>query len=463
MKKAEFSEWFNELLVDAQIMDVRYPVKGFYVWFPFGFDLRKRTYNVLRSLLDPDHQEAYFPLLIPENELLKESEHIKGFEEEVFWVTRGGSTVLDVPLALRPTSETAMYPMFSVWIRSHADLPLRLYQLVNTFRYETKHTRPLIRLREITSFLEAHTAHESWADAEAQTEEAIKLYKEFYDRLGVPYVVSRRPDWDKFPGADYTIAFDTLMPDGKSLQIGTIHHLGTKFAKTFDITYEDRGGEQQYVNQTCYGISERCVAALISVHGDDKGLILPPEIAPTQVVIIPIFKTRADDETLIAACEDVARNLSQYRTAIDLADERPGAKYYKWERQGVPIRIEVGPRDLAEGSVTVVRRDTGEKESVSRAQLSAHIDQLACDVLANIAGKAHAFMLSKTKVIDAPEEAKGQHGMFKIAWCGSEDCGRTLEVLSDADVLGEKEEASESCCPVCNTPTRVQALLARPY
>ncbi len=462
MKKSEFSEWFNALLVDAQIMDVRYPIKGFYVWFPFGFTLRQRTYNVLRSLLDSDHQEACFPLLIPENELLKESDHIKGFEEEVFWVTRGGSTELDVPLALRPTSETAIYPMFSIWIRSHADLPVRVYQLVNTFRYETKHTRPLIRMREITSFLEAHTAHETWDDARQQTESAITLYKEFYDRLGVPYVVSRRPQWDKFPGADYTVAFDTLMPDGKSLQIGTIHHLGTNFSQTFDVTYENREGEQQYANQTCYGISERCLAALIAVHGDDRGLVLPPEVAPTQIVIIPIFKKTTDGEVVLEACESLARVLSEYRVLIDVADERPGSKYYKWERQGVPIRLEVGPRDLAEGSVTVVRRDTGEKERVPRDRISAHIPQLACDILANIAGKAHAFMRSETRVIDAPEEAQHQRGMFKIAWCGSEACGRSLEALSDADILGETE-ASESRCPVCNAPTQVQALLARPY
>ena len=186
MKSDNFSEWFNELLVDAKIMDVRYPIKGLYVWFPFGFTLRKLTSDMLRSLLDREHEETYFPLLIPENELLKESEHIKGFEEEVFWVTRGGSTELEVPLALRPTSETAIYPMFSIWIRSHADLPIRIYQIVNTFRYETKHTRPLIRLREITSFKEAHTAHTSWEEAKKQTEAAVALYKEFYDRLGIP-------------------------------------------------------------------------------------------------------------------------------------------------------------------------------------------------------------------------------------------------------------------------------------
>jgi len=462
VNKSDFSEWFNELLIDAQILDVRYPIKGFCVWFPFGFSLRKLTYDMLRLLLNKEHSETYFPLLIPENELLKESEHIKGFEDEVFWITRGGFSTLDIPLALRPTSETAIYPMFSIWIRSHADLPLKIYQIANTFRYETKHTRPLIRLREITGFMEAHTAHESWQDAKTQTETAVKLYKEFYDRLGVPYVVSRRPQWDKFPGADYTIAFDTLMPDGKSLQIGTIHHLGTNFAKTFDVKYEDRHGNQQLVNQTCYGISERCIAALISIHGDDTGLILPPEVAPIQIVIIPIFTTVVDEDALRASCRELERELSSYRVRVDLTDDRPGAKYYKWEKRGVPVRVEIGPRDLANNSVTVVRRDTRERLIISRSELGPFIDQLMQDVLANISQKAHAFMRSETRTIDVPEQARGQRGMFNIAWCRSELCGRKLEELSEADILGETE-APEAYCPVCGESTRVRALLARPY
>jgi len=279
----------------AEIMDVRYPVKGLYVWFPFGFDVRKRTYAIIRELLDKDHKEALFPLLIPENEFMKEAEHIKGFENEVYWVTHGGKNELEVKLALRPTSETAIYPMYKVWVRSHADLPILIYQIVNTFRYETKHTRPLIRLREITSFKEAHTVHATWDEAAKQVEEATRIYQEFYRRLAIPTIVSKRPEWDKFPGADYTMAVDTLMPDNKTLQIGTAHHLGSNFAKTFDIKYEDINGEQVLAQQTCYGISERSIAALISIHGDDKGLVFPPEVAPTQVVVIPIIFGKSDD------------------------------------------------------------------------------------------------------------------------------------------------------------------------
>ena len=462
MKRDNFSEWFNELLFDAEIMDVRYPIKGLYVWFPFGFTLRKLTYDLLRSLLDREHEETYFPLLIPENELLKESEHIKGFEEEVFWVTRGGFTELDVPLALRPTSETAIYPMFSIWIRSHADLPIRIYQIVNTFRYETKHTRPLIRLREITSFKEAHTAHTSWEEAKKQTEAAVALYKEFYDRLGIPYVVSRRPQWDRFPGADYTIAFDTLMPDGKSLQIGTIHHLSTNFAKTFDITYEDRSGNQQYVNQTCYGISERCIAAVISVHGDDKGLVLPPEVAPTQIVIIPIFTVQANSETVLKACNELKHELSRYRVVLDTNDARPGAKFYKWEKQGVPVRIEVGPKDISKHAVTLVRRDTGKKEVVERSKLQARVAEVMTEVLNTIAERAQTVLHSHIVAIETPEQAKGKKGFFQISWCGSESCGQRLQELSEADVLGETE-LMEGRCAICKTPTNVRAFLARPY
>jgi prolyl-tRNA synthetase len=463
LKKSDFSDWYNELLTDAEIMDVRYPVKGLYAWFPFGFTIRKHTFNLLRSLLDKEHVESYFPMLIPENELLKESEHIKGFEKEVFWVTRGGSNELDIPLALRPTSETAIYPMYSIWIRSHADLPLKIYQVVNTFRYETKHTRPLIRLREISSFKEAHTAHATWEEAKGQTEKAVKLYSEFYYRLGVPHVITRRPAWDKFPGADYTLAFDTLMPDGKTLQIGTIHHLGTNFSKTFDITYEDINGEQQYVNQTCYGISERCIAAVISIHGDDKGLVLPHEIAPIQIIIIPIIMKAADSGSILAACYDVQNQLSEYRIQIDVADERPGAKYFKWERKGVPIRIEIGPRDLKNNCVTVVRRDTGAKETVTRAELLSRIPDLMAEILFNLRANAQHVLESHIIELENPEDAKNTKGIFKVSWCGSEACGHKLEEFAEAEILGEITELKKGKCPVCRAETEIVILMSRPY
>src|SRR5512133_3770069 len=372
--KQDFSGWFNDILWRAEIMDVRYPVKGLYVWYPYGFAIRKFVYTQLRELLDRDHQETLFPLLIPENEFMKEAEHIKGFEDEVYWVTHGGKDPLDVPLALRPTSETAIYPMYKLWVRSHADFPIKIYQIVNTFRYETKHTRPLIRLREITSFKEAHTVHATWEDAESQVKEAIGLYIEIYRRLAVPVLRSRRPDWDKFPGADYTDAIDAMMPDGKTLQIGTVHHLGDNFAKTFDIKYEAADGEQRYAHQTCYGISERSIAATISIHGDDKGLVLPPEIAPVQAVIIPIIFKKGAEEVL-AACKDVQDRLRKagVRVEIDASDLRPGAKYYKWEMKGVPLRLEIGPRDLQNNVAVAVRRDSGEKDQIPLPEIETGV------------------------------------------------------------------------------------------
>ena len=348
--KENFSEWYNDVLWRAEIMDVRYPVKGLYVWYPHGFSLRRSTYAILRELMDREHEETLFPLLIPEDQFMKEAEHIKGFEEEVYWVTHGGLTPLDVKLALRPTSETAIYPMYALWVRSHADLPLKLYQIVNTFRYETKHTRPLIRLREITSFKEAHTVHATWEEAKEQVETAISLYSEFYDRICVPIIFSKRPDWDKFPGADYTMAADAIMPDGRTLQVGTCHHLGDNFSKTFDLSYEDENGERKLAHQTCYGISERCIAAMISIHGDDKGLVLPPEVAPVQVVIVPIIMKK-NAETVIAAAKELEKEIKAagLRVKIDARELRPGAKYYHWEMRGVPLRIEIGQRDIDGG------------------------------------------------------------------------------------------------------------------
>ncbi len=464
--KDNFSEWYNELLMMAQVMDVRYPIKGVYVWYPFGFQIRKKVYNILRSLMDVDHQECYFPMLIPKPELLKESEHIKGFEDEVYWVTHGGLTPLEVPLALRPTSETAIYPMFKLWIRSHADLPLKIYQIVNTFRYETKQTRPLIRLREITSFKEAHTAHATYEEAEQQIQDAMILYSEFFTKLSVPFIINMRPEWDKFPGADYTMAFDTLMPNGKTLQIGTVHNLGTKFAKTFEITYEDDKGQQQYVNQTCYGISERCIAAVIGIHGDNKGLILPPNAAPTQVVIIPIVFKKAEED-VADACKKVKSILcdSGITAVIDDSNERPGAKYYKWEMKGTPFRIEIGPRDLKNNAVMLVRRD-GKKESVSMDGLVESMRGRIMDFQAELLENARKEMMSHVKACATLDEAKEYvgSGIAKVMWCGEKECGLKMENATDARILGEPQGMHGSgVCPVCGKPANKVILIAKTY
>jgi prolyl-tRNA synthetase len=464
--KDSFSEWYHELLMTAEIVDNRYPVKGMCVWFPFGFALKKNVYAVIRELLDPDHQETQFPLLIPENEFMKEAQHIKGFEEEVYWVTCGGTSPLEVKLALRPTSETAIYPMFKLWIRSHADLPLRIYQIVNTFRYETKHTRPLIRLREITSFKEAHTVHATWEDAAEQVEVAISRYSEFYRRLALPFLVSRRPSWDKFPGADYTTAIDVIMPDGKTLQVGTAHHLGSTFAKTYEITYEAENGEQKLVSQTCYGISERCIAALISVHGDEKGLVLPWGVAPIQVVIVPILL--GDKEKVLAVCRQLQDELSaaRMRVQLDTSDERPGAKFYKWEMKGVPIRLEVGPRDIENGVVTLARRDGAKKAVPMEGLVDAVIDEGRFLDL-ELYDRACLFNQSKVKEASGIEQAKAQTqvGVALVPWCGEVDCGHQLENQVEANMLGEPQYQifPEAACAVCGKKSTGRTYMARQY
>ncbi|WOF15857.1 proline--tRNA ligase [Methanoplanus sp. FWC-SCC4] len=467
--KENFSEWYNDILWRAEIMDVRYPVKGVYVWYPHGFSLRRSTYSILRELLDRDHEETLFPLLIPENEFMKEAEHIKGFEEEVYWVTHGGTSELDVKLALRPTSETAIYPMYSLWVRSHADLPIKYYQIVNTFRYETKHTRPLIRLREITSFKEAHTVHATWEDAENQVEDAIALYREFYDRLCIPVIISKRPDWDKFPGADYTIATDAIMPDGKTLQVGTVHHLGDHFSKTFEMTFEDENGEQKYAFQTCYGISERCIAALISVHGDDKGLVLPPEVSPVQIVIVPIIiKKRAEE--VIEAAQQLEKELKDagYRVKTDSRDLRPGAKYYHWEMRGVPLRIEIGPRDIDNGVVMSVNR-YGEKATIERDNIISGIESRLEDFRDSMTERALSHAKEQIKFASNLEEAKEavKSGVAIIQWCGSEDCADEIEKKLDVSVLGNEVrldfiDNKEGVCPICGKPAK-PAIVARTY
>ncbi|MBP2132778.1 prolyl-tRNA synthetase [Methanomicrobium sp. W14] len=467
--KSNFSEWYNEILWRAEIMDVRYPVKGLYVWFPFGFSLRRSTYTILRELMDRDHEETLFPLLIPENEFMKEAEHIKGFEEEVYWVTHGGSTELDVKLALRPTSETAIYPMYALWVRSHADLPLKLYQIVNTFRYETKHTRPLIRLREITSFKEAHTVHATWDEAKEQVEEAIRLYREFYSRICVPVIFSKRPEWDKFPGADYTMAADAIMPDGKTLQVGTVHHLGNNFSKTFDLKYEDENGEQRLAYQTCYGISERCIAALISIHGDDKGLVLPPEIAPVQVVIVPIL-TKKNTGEITEAVKKLESDIKTagLRVKTDFRALRPGAKYYHWEMRGVPLRVEIGPRDLEKGVITAVNR-YGRKVQIDISDAVTGIREQLETFRQEMTKNASEKIKTQIKPVSSLEEAKEavSKGVAVVHWCGCRDCADAIEKEMDVSVLGseirsEFIEEKDGKCIICGKPAK-PALVARTY
>jgi len=467
---SEFSEWFHNILEEAEIIDTRYPVKGMHVWLPQGFKIRKHTLKILRDILDKEHDEVLFPLLIPEDELAKEAIHVKGFEEEVYWVTHGGLTELNEKLALRPTSETAMYPMFSLWVRNHSDLPMKYYQVVNTFRYETKHTRPLIRVREITTFTEAHTVHATAEETEAQVKEALRIYREFFDNLGIPYTVSKRPEWDKFPGAEYTVAFDTLMPDGKTLQIGTVHNLGKTFAKTFDIKYETAEGEHKYVYQTCYGLSDRVIASIIGIHGDDAGLCLPPDIAPYQIVIVPIIFKKGG-EAVIDFCRKLREKLvseSNLKVYFDERDIRAGKKYYEWEMRGVPLRLEVGPRDIENSKIVTFRRDSKEKEIIDydNATISCTVEKLLDDININMRETAWKSLENNVHHVNSIEEASkkmSEGGIVTFNWCGDKDCGNDIEEKVNVDILGVQADEINGTCINCGKQSKHLTLIAKTY
>lgn len=465
-----FSEWFHNILEEAQITDSRYPIKGMSVWLPYGFQIRKHTLNAYKELMDKDHDEALYPLLIPETELAKEGIHVKGFEDEVYWVTHGGQNELNEKLAIRPTSETAMYPMFSLWIRSHIDLPIKHYQVVNTFRYETKHTRPLIRVREITTFAEAHTVHSSAEECKEQVDESVRIYKELFDEVGIAYLISKRPEWDKFPGAEYTMAFDTIMPDGKTLQIGTCHNLGTTFAKTFEITFENKEGNHEYAYQTCYGISDRVIAAAIAAHGDEKGLILPPKIAPNQITIIPIiFKDGAEE--VMSKCESIKEALEAkgIRVQMDTRDIRPGKKFFDWELKGTPLRFELGPRDLKNNLAILGRRDNGEKIEINLDEdiptiIFNLLDEIEDNLKANAWKKLEESIVEIESLEEIPNVIEDEK-VVNFYWCGDEDCGKAIEEETDVDILGIQKENIETdkVCPHCGKPAKHLALMAKTY
>ncbi len=469
-RERSFMEWFHEATLTAGIYDYRYTVKGCGVWPPYGFKLRQNVLNILRRLLDEaGHEECLFPLLIPKSLLDKEKVHIKGFESEVFWVTHGGTTELDEKLALRPTSETVVMQMFKFWIHDYTDLPKKVYQIVNTFRYETKATHPMIRVREVTSFKEAHTAHATYEEAEKQVEEGIRIYKAFFDELGIPYVISRRPEWDKFAGALYSVSFETITPDGRTLQIGTVHHLGQNFSKAFDVTYLKPDGSHEYVYTTSYGVSERVIAALISLHGDERGVVLPPNVAPIQVVVVPIpYKGKEKEVELYS--REVLETLkgSGYRVTIDdRQDVTPGGKFYYWERKGVPLRAEVGPIDVEKKMVTLARRDTFERSTCSLDKLANYVGELLSEVMKNLKERAWKRFKERIRRINTLNEAlktlKEGLGIVVVPWCGSLECALKvdsagLKVLGSPLKGGGEDDVGN--CVICNKEAKSSLRLA---
>lgn len=470
--KENFTDWYDKVLLEAKIADDRYPVKGFTVYTGWGFSILKRIIAMLETDLEKnENQPMQFPVVIPEDAFQKEEDHIEGFSAEVFWITHAGLNELERRLVLRPTSETAIYPMFKLWMRSHQDLPIKMHQTCNVYRYETKATRPLYRGREFL-WNEGHTAHEDIEKAEEEVKKAIKIYKSVYDRLGLSYITLKRPDFDKFAGADYSVAFDTWNPDGKVNQIGTVHELGYNFAKAFDLTYENPDGDQVYATTTCYGMGfGRTLAATISHHGDDHGLILPPNVAPKQVVVIPLlFKGKEE------IAEDYARKItnmieeSGIRVVLD-DDERlnPGDKYYKWEMFGVPLRVEIGPREAQNKTVTLARRDNFEKTTVSEEELIPKIKELFDEIFQTLKSRSQEVMDELIAEAEDLEELRGymdERKIVKVNWCGDPECAFNIKDMVAGEVRGTRwdiNEAPKGSCILCRDEAKYVAYVSRTY
>jgi len=469
-KYRNFSEWFDSLLLEARIVDDRFPVKGFSVYLENGaFILRKIREMLEEELNATGHKEMIFPLVTTEELFGRETQHIKGFSPEVFVIESAGGKPLEVKLIVRPTSETIMYPMFRLWIRSHADLPLLVHQSNMVYRHETKATRPLLRVREIP-WNEAHTVHATAAEAEQQVRKAVEIYRKVLDKLGVAYLILKRPDFDKFAGAKYSIAFDAWNPDGRVNQVGTVHNLGRNFSRVFEIEFETPDGRRENPHQLCYGFGySRVLAAILSQHGDDRGLVLPSHVAFLQVVVVPIV-FKGQEEVILKYCREVAGRLAGLRVKVDDREGvTPGEKFYYWEKMGVPVRLEIGPREVAENIVVVFRRDTLEKKQVSAADIQSYVVALLREVDRNISEKSWKTlrqMIVDARSIEEVKKAISERLIARINWCGSEECAKQLKEAAGGELRGSRFDEAEAPfdgCVVCQRPSRDVVYCARAY
>jgi len=471
-KAADLSEWYQAVCYKAELVSLA-PVRGCVVLRPYGYGLWERLQAALDSRFKATgHENAYFPLLIPESLLTREAEHVEGFAPEVAWVTQGGNEVLTERLAIRPTSEVVIGVMYAEWIQSYRDLPILINQWANVMRWE-KRTRPFLRTLEFL-WQEGHTAHATEREAAEEVARMLEVYREVAeDVAAVPVYKGEKSASERFAGADHTYSIEALMPDGRALQAATSHELGQNFAKAYDITFAAEDQTVQHAWTTSWGMSWRMLGALIMVHGDDRGLRLPPKMAPLEAVIVPIVRAGSEDVTA-AARELFARlKTAGFRVKLDERDLRPGNKFADWEMRGVPLRIEFGAKDLEAGVATVVRRDKekgedGGKLTVPLGELAARIPALLDDIQANLLAQAREFLASHTlRVGDSAtffELAKDRAGMLDIPWCGRAECEAIVKAQTSAATRNTRPlEAGDATCVACGEPATVRAYFAQSY
>ena len=464
-KKSEFSNWYSQALQVAEIIDKRYNVKGMNVWMPYGYSIMMAIKKFWDDLFQKDGiKEMYFPLIVPLEYCEQNESWWEGFKNEAFWVK--GLEEKKATHILRSTGEPAMYPMFSIWIRSSNNLPFRIYETVSSFRYETSHTRPLIRDREITVWHEIHTAHESKEDAEDEAKKHEGFYDEIWEFLALPSIKVRKPQWEVFPGAVGAIEYYSLMPTGRVMENGSINNLGQAYAKKFNIKFKNEKGKEDFVWQICTGNGARLLAGVIAVHGDDRGLVLPPNIAPIQAVIVPIY-SKKDMDKVIKECENVKKELEKecVRVHLDLRKEFPGSKFYDWEIKGVPLRIEIGSRDISQKQVTVVRRDTLSKEAILNNELKkirTLLDQIQNDLLKK--AQENLDKHTKTAAMKTELEKKIKGNLVKVGWCGSGDCWDNIkEIAEGVELFGADLKQKKGTCIICGKVSNEVGYVARTY
>jgi prolyl-tRNA synthetase len=435
-KSEDFSEWYTEVVLKSGMAEYA-PIKGCMILREQSYAVWEKIQEVFnRKIKETGHRNVYFPMFIPESFLKKEAEHFEGFVPEVAWVTQGGSTPLEEKLAIRPTSETIIYATFAKWIRSWRDLPIKINQWCNIVRWETKATKPFLRTREFL-WQEGHTAHVTSEEAEKEVMDILGEYKDVMESyLAIPVLVG-------------------VKTDGKALQMGTSHNLGQNFAKVFNITFIGEDEKEHRVWQTSWGISTRLIGALVMVHGDDRGLVMPPKVAPVQAVIVPITYKDTDSTAILAKAKEILEKLKAKGIAAvldDRAEYTPGWKFNEWELKGVPIRIEIGPRDLKQEQVTLARRDTYKKTTAKMTEAVQATEQLLEEIQNNLYAKAKAALEEKTTIVqnydDFQKALKNKGGFIKAAWCGNSQCEEKIKEETGATIRlrpFEKEKAAAGC------------------
>ncbi len=465
----DYSQWYLDVIEAADLAE-NSPVKGCMIIKPSGYALWEKTQKILDEKFKTTGVEnAYFPMLIPERLLKREEEHVEGFAPEVAVVTHAGGKKLEESLILRPTSETIMYEVFSKWVRSHRDLPLLINQWANVIRWEMR-TRLFLRTTEFL-WQEGHTVHATFDEAEKRVLMMLDIYRDFAENyMAIPVIPGRKSEAEKFAGASGTYTIEAMMQDGKALQFATSHNLGQNFSKVFDVTFLDDKSQKQYAWQTSWGLSTRVIGGLIMTHSDDKGLVLPPKIAPIQVVIIPIIPKEWDRQLVEEETKTIQESLVSkgISVKVDDRDLRPGEKFYEWEKKGIPLRVEIGPKDLANNSVVMARRDTGEKKSVDLPELAEIIESTLEVMQNNLYDKAKSRLSENTVSVDTWEDFKKaiDNNNFVMAhWSGDEEVELSIKEETGATVrcfpIGQENE--DGLCIKSGKKSIGRVLFAKSY